>query len=194
VTLTFDAGSDTGYTAQILDILAQNNIKAAFGITGVWAQQNPQLLQRIVDEGHTIINHSFDHASFTGSSTGNPPLTQEQRWYEIDRTESIINDLTGTSSKPYFRPPYGDYDASVNNDVGAHGYRYTVMWTADSRGWQGKSIDEILAICLAEAEPGAIYIFHVGSASQDGNALQRVIDALRAQGYGFASLPEMIGS
>lgn len=193
VTLTFDAGSDAGFTAQILDTLAANNIIAAFGVTGSWAQQNPLLVQRIAGEGHTFINHSYDHASFTGLSTNVPPLTQEQRWYQLDRAETAINDLTGATTKPYFRPPYGDYDASVNQDVFARGYMYNVMWTVDSRGWQGKSVDEIVQICLSAVEPGAILIFHVGSASQDANALQRVIDALDAQGYGFVPLPELIG-
>jgi peptidoglycan/xylan/chitin deacetylase (PgdA/CDA1 family) len=194
VTLTFDAGSDAGFTAQVLDTLADNDIVAAFGITGVWAQQNPELARRVADEGHTMINHSLDHASFTGLSTRSAPLSQELRWYQIDRTESIVNDLTGGTTKPYFRPPYGDYDATVNEDVFARGYRYTVMWSVDSEGWRGRTADEIVAICMREVEPGAIFILHVGSASQDANALQRIIDALRAQGYGFVSLPELAGS
>ena len=193
VTLTFDAGSDTGFTAQILDTLAANDIAAAFGITGAWAERNPDLVHRIA-AGHTLINHSFDHASFTGLSTQSAPLSQEQRWYELDRTESIIHDLTGGTTLPYFRPPYGDYDASVNEDVFARGYRYNVMWTVDSGGWRGISADEIVGICLDGAEPGAILIFHVGAASQDANALQRVIDGLRAQGYGFTPLSELIGN
>lgn len=193
VTLTFDAGADTGFTAQILDTLAQNDIIAAFGVTGAWAQRNPELTRRIANEGHTLINHSFDHASFTGLSSETPALTQEQRWYQLDRTESIVSDVTGVTTKPYFRPPYGDYDASVNEDVGARGYRYNVMWAVDSGGWRGISADEIVQICLDQSAPGAILIFHVGAASQDANALQRVIDGLRAQGDGFVSLPELIG-
>src|SRR5437867_9803988 len=102
-------------------------MRGSFGITGRWAEQNPEMLRRIVSEGHSLINHSYDHASFTGLSTGKPPLTQAQRWAELDRTEAIVAQLTGASTKPYFRPPYGDYDASVNADVGAHGYSYNVM-------------------------------------------------------------------
>ena len=194
VTLTFDAGSDTGFTAQILDTLADNSITAAFGITGSWAQRNHDFVRRIADDGHTFINHSFDHASFTGLSTSSAPLSQELRWYQLDRTESIINDLAGATTKPYFRPPYGDYNDSVNEDVFARGYRYNVMWVVDSGGWRGISAGEIVQVCLDGTEPGAILIFHVGSASQDANALQRVIDGLRDQDYGFVSLPELIGS
>ncbi len=76
VVFTFDAGSDTGYTAQILDTLAANDITAAFGITGRWAEQNASLLERIVSDGHELINHTYDHGSFTGYSTDAPPLTQ----------------------------------------------------------------------------------------------------------------------
>jgi len=188
VALTFDAGADAGYTSQILDTLSANGIVAGFGMTGRWAEQYPQLLGRIVDEGHELINHSYDHQSFTGYSTDSEPLSQAGRWAQLDRTEAIVQQLTGATTLPYFRPPYGDYDASVNADVGARGYRYNVMWTVDSLGWNGLSADEIVARCLSLAEPGAVYIFHVGSQSQDGPALQRVIDGLRAAGYTFVPL------
>jgi peptidoglycan/xylan/chitin deacetylase (PgdA/CDA1 family) len=187
VYLTFDAGSDAGFTAQILDTLKANGIVAAFGVTGRWAEQNPDLVRRIAEEGHSFINHSYDHPSFTGRSTNLPPLTQAQRWEQLDRTESIIEQLAGVSTKPYFRPPYGDYDDSVNADVYARGYLYNVMWTVDSLGWNGLSADEIVERCLSLAEPGAIYVFHVGSASQDAAALQRIINGLREAGYTIGS-------
>jgi peptidoglycan/xylan/chitin deacetylase (PgdA/CDA1 family) len=193
-TLTFDAGSDAGYTSQILDTLAANNIRAAFGITGRWAERNPELIQRIVAEGHEFINHSYNHASFTGLSTDLPPLTQAERWQQLDQTEAVITRLTDGTTLPYFRPPYGDYDYSVNIDVGARGYRYNVMWTVDSRGWLGIPAQDIIERCLTLAEPGAIYVFHVGSASQDGPALQAVIDGLRGGGYTLIGLSELLGS
>lgn len=194
VALTFDAGSDAGYAGEILDTLAANGIPAAFGVTGKWAEQNTGLLRRIVEEGHTLINHTYDHASFTGASTGKPPLSQAERWEELDRTEALVSELTGATTKPYFRPPFGDYDDSVNRDVGARGYAYNVMWTVDSFGWKGATAQEIKERCLSLAEPGAIYIFHVGSASQDGPALQGVIDGLRAAGYEIVPLPALLAA
>ena len=191
IALTFDAGSDTGYAAQILDTLQDKGVAASFGMTGQWAERNPDLLRRMAEEGHAFINHSYDHASFTGLSTGSPPLTQEQRWAELDRTEQIVADLTGASTKPFFRPPFGDYDDSVNYDVYARGYPYTVMWSVDSEGWRGRSADEIVQICLSQAHAGAIYILHVGSASQDAAALPRIIDGLRAQGYDLVTIREL---
>ncbi len=192
VALTFDAGADTGYAARILDTLRANGIRASFGITGRWAEQNPDLVRRMVAEGHHLINHTYSHDSFTGRSTGRPPMTQAQRWQELDRTEEIVQRLTGASTRPYFRPPYGDYDASVNADVYARGYTYNVMWTVDSWGWRGIPAQEIVQRCLSLAEPGAIYIFHVGSASQDALALQAIIDGLRRAGYSFGTVPEVI--
>jgi peptidoglycan/xylan/chitin deacetylase (PgdA/CDA1 family)/LysM repeat protein len=192
VAFTFDAGADAGYTTRILDTLQANSVHATFGMTGKFAQQNPQLVQRMVNEGHTLINHTYDHASWTGNSTGAAPLTRQQRWDELDQTESIIEQLTGTTTLPYFRPPYGDYDQSVLDDVGARGYAYSVMWTVDSRGWTGIPAPQITQRCLDNATPGAIYIFHVGSASQDGVALQDVIDGLRAKGYVIGDLGSVL--
>ena len=69
VALTFDAGADTGYAAEILDLLRDEGIKATFGMTGVWAEANPDLVRRMVAEGHQLINHTWDHSSLTGANT-----------------------------------------------------------------------------------------------------------------------------
>ena len=188
VALTFDGGADAGYTSMILDALQSNGIKGDFGITGRWAEQNPDLIRRIAAEGHGLINHSYDHSSFTGLSTGQPPMSASARASQLSRTENIVFGLTGRSTRPYFRPPYGDYDASVNADVGAQGYRYNMMWTVDSFGWRGLTAQEITSRVVSLVQPGAIIIFHVGSSSQDGPALQPIIDALRQQGYSFVLL------
>ena len=190
VALTFDAGSDAGYTSMILDTLQRNGIKAEFGITGRWAELNPNLVKRIAAEGHTFINHTYDHSSFTGYSTGRPPQSWSERVAQLTWTEDIIRGLTGRSTRPYFRPPYGDYDASVNADVGSQGYAYNVMWTLDSYGWRGWSRQDIINRVAGLVEPGSIIIFHVGSASQDGPALQAIIDNLRGRGYSFGKLAD----
>jgi peptidoglycan/xylan/chitin deacetylase (PgdA/CDA1 family) len=192
VAFTFDAGSDAGYTVMILDTLKANGIRASFGMTGKWAETNPELLQAIVGDGHTLINHTYDHKSFTGNSTQTSGLSEAERWDELNRTEQIVKDLTGATTKPYFRPPYGDYDASVNEDVGALGYAYNVMWAVDSRGWTGIPSTQVAQRCIDLAEPGAIYVFHVGSASEDGPALQAIIDGLRAQGYAITDIPGVL--
>jgi peptidoglycan/xylan/chitin deacetylase (PgdA/CDA1 family) len=190
VALTFDAGADRGFALQILDTLQRENVVASFGLTGQWAERNADLVLRIANEGHVIINHTYDHASFTGLSTTGKPLTQQQRWAELDRAEQILTTITGRSTKPYFRPPYGDYDASVNRDVAARGYPFNVMWTVDSRGWMGLPAPQITARCLELAQPGAIYVFHVGAQSADAKALPDIISGLRAAGYSFVSVAD----
>jgi len=186
VALTFDAGSDPGFTAQILDTLAANGIKASFGLTGAWAETNRDLVSRIAAEGHHIFNHSWSHPDFT-------TLTTSQRWDELDRTDELLSSITGATSKPYFRPPFGAYDAAVNADLFARGYTYNLYWTVDSLGWKGLTVAEITDRCVSRAEPGAIYLLHVGSQSQDGPALQAIIDGLAAAGYTAGSVLDAMG-
>jgi peptidoglycan/xylan/chitin deacetylase (PgdA/CDA1 family) len=192
VALTFDAGADRGYAAEILATLAQEGVTAAFGITGAWAEENPDLVSAMTAAGHLLINHSYDHPSFTGFSTGLAPLSREERIDQLQYTDAIIRSITGASTRPFFRPPFGDLDQSVLCDAYAAGYTYAVQWTVDSGGWAGASAVEIVQTVLSRARPGAIIIMHVGSQSQDAAALPEVITGLRAAGYDFATLPEML--
>jgi peptidoglycan/xylan/chitin deacetylase (PgdA/CDA1 family) len=192
VALTFDAGSDAGNTTAILDTLATAHIHATFGITGLWAQANPAMLRRIAAGGHQLVNHSWDHQSFTGVSTKTAPLTPAQIGQELGRTESLIGQLTGAGTNGWFRPPYGDRNATVDAAAGAAGYRYDLLWTVDSLGWKGASTDIIVQRCLAAAAPGEIILMHVGSASTDAAALPAVIAALHARGYGFATVAGIV--
>ncbi len=191
VALTFDAGSDVGFTSDILDTLARERVTASFGLTGAWAEANPAQVKRMAAEGHHLFNHTWSHDSFTGLSTGRGAVTRAQRWDELDRTEAIIQRIAGVSTLPYFRPPYGDSDASVLADVGARGYTVTAMWAVDSAGWNGLSAPRIVERTLRLTTPGAILIFHVGSQSQDSAALPAIIKGLRDAGYEMVALPTL---
>jgi len=193
VALTFDAGNESAYTDQILDILKEQGVKASFGMTGVFAERYPDLLRRIAKEGHQLFNHSYHHWSFTGQSAQNPALTEAQLWDELDKTEAIIKKLTGVSTKPYFRPPYGDYSDFVNAAAYAHGYRYDVLWSDSSLGRLGGPAEEIVQRVVTQAQPGAIIAMHLGVA-EDAYALPGIIDRLRNLGYGFVTLPELISA
>lgn len=105
VALTFDLGVGPGHTAEVLDTLKDHGIRATFGMTGEWAITNPDLLKRMVEEGHALINHSWSHYSFTGEDTGTPALTPDQMRDELARTEAKVQEIAGVSTKPYFRPP-----------------------------------------------------------------------------------------
>jgi peptidoglycan/xylan/chitin deacetylase (PgdA/CDA1 family) len=84
---------------------------------------------------------------------------------------------------PWFRPPYGDLDTSVLRDAGGAGYRWALMWTVDSLGWKGLSVPAITERCAKGAVNGAIFLFHVGSASLDGAALPGLIARFRRGGW-----------
>lgn len=192
VILTFDAGADKGFTANILDTLKSEGIHATFGMTGKWAEQNPELVKRMASEGHDFINHTYSHSSFTGFSTNSEPQTKAERFQELDRIETIVKRLTGITTLPYFRPPYGDYDSSVNRDIYARGYRFNIMWTIDSLGWKGLTAAQIRQRVVDGTVPGAIHLFHVGEQSHDAAALQGIISDLRARGYAFARISDRI--
>jgi peptidoglycan/xylan/chitin deacetylase (PgdA/CDA1 family) len=192
VALTFDAGSDTGFTAEILRVLREQSVPASFSITGLWAERNPSLTLAITADGHRLINHSYDHSSFTGYSTDSAPKTPEERALQLSRTETTVYRLTQRSTHPYFRPPFGDLDETIAADVGAAGYNTIVMWSVDTLGWNRATADEIVQRSLERAEPGAIYVMHVGSQSQDAAALPRIVAGLREQGYTFGTIDALL--
>jgi len=194
IALTFDLGSDRGYTEDILDFLKERGIRASFGLTGLWAEQNPDLVQRIVDEGHQLFNHTYSHSSFTGDSTGADPLTREERIEEIQRTDEIVYDLTGYEMAPYFRLPYGDGsdDPQVMKDIYGAGYYLTIMWTCDSYGWKQWTAAEIIQHCVADTGRGGIVLMHVGSDGTDQDALPGLVDEFAAEGYDFVTVAEVL--
>jgi peptidoglycan/xylan/chitin deacetylase (PgdA/CDA1 family) len=194
VALTFDAGSDRGYAARILSILERNHVRASFGMTGRWAEANKDLVRRMSRDGDLLMNHTYDHRSFTGYSSNAAPLTTQQRKWEIQTTERIVKRITGKSTKPFFRPPYGDYDSATVRLAGTLGYHYVVMWTIDTLGWNHATPAQILTRCLSGAKPGAIVVMHVGIQSQDALALQRVISGLRSKGYRLVTVSQLVKS
>lgn len=192
IALTFDAGADRGFAPQILRTLERSHVPGTFGMTGKWALANKDMVRRIVRDRDALINHTYDHRSFTGVSTHTPPLTAAQRTREITRTQQIVHAVTGRSIKPYFRPPYGDYDAPTLILLRRLGYRYMVMWTLDSLGWEGLPASLIFQRCLDDVTPGTILLMHVGSQSQDAAALPRLIIALKHRHYHFVTVPQLL--
>ncbi len=193
VALTFDAGADTGYAAEILDLLREEGIGATFGMTGVWAQANPELVQRMVAEGHQLINHTWDHSSLTGANTQLPPMTPEQVSQQLADTEAVVRDLTGYEMRPYFRPPYGDYDEASLRYLYESGYSETIWWTCDTRGWAGWGAQQIIDYCTTNIAEDEIILLHVGAAAVgDFEALPGMIQFFRDNGYSFVTIEQML--
>lgn len=185
VALTFDAGSDTGYAAAILDLLQAEGIPATFGMTGAWAENNPELVRRMANEGHVLMNHTYNHPHME-------TLTTAERLEQLAHAEAVVTSIGGGAMIPWFRPPFGAYNNQMLIDVRSAGFTYSVMWTVDSLGWQGLDPAAVTRRCLDGATNGAIYLMHVGSASTDYDALPGVIQGLRDRGYRFVTVPEVI--
>ena len=198
IALSFDDGPDPKWTPQILDILRQKNVPAIFFVIGDEANRSPDLLKREYEEGHEIGNHTYTHPQMD-------EVTHGVLRIEINVTERLIESTLGVKST-LFRPPYGiDHQPEYAEEVAAFpipqemGY-LLVGARIDPRDWQqndGKQIpaSEIVDATLREAPKGNIVLFHDGGGdrSQTVAALPEIIDQLRARGYKFVSVSDLIG-
>lgn len=188
VALTFDDGPDDIYTPQILDILKEKNVKATFFVLGRQVDAFPAIMQRIVNEGHGIANHTRTHPNLTKVKTSE--LIEEVR-----ATQQIMQRTVGRAPD-IFRPPFGALTKSDTLVLNQMGIR-VVMWTVDTLDWSGLSGDEILAIVKRDITPGGIVLQHNFQSRArllDGTveALPKIIDELRAEGYQFVTVQTML--
>lgn len=184
IALTFDAGASSEPAHSILDTLRQKDVHCTFFLTGDWVRQNPELVRRMVAEGHELGNHSDTHPQFT-------ELSDEEIGKELAAVEEAVFSLTGHSTKPYFRPPFGNRDDRVRRVVQENGY-FTIYWTYFVWDWvEDTTAEEVLNYALDDACNGAIVVLHLG-APQTAEALPQIIDGLRARGYRLTTLGELL--
>lgn len=176
VALVFEAGSGV---PGMLDALRSRDARATFIVTGRWAEERPDLLNAIAADGHQVINGSYNGASFTGESTGTPPLTSAERALELSRTETTVFRMSSRSTRPFFAPPFGDYDGSVLEDAGRAGYAWLV---AGAPVEAGAAVADVRRV----AAPGAI--LHI----EGGVDVAAILDALQDDGYEFERVAEII--
>ncbi|WP_292842216.1 polysaccharide deacetylase family protein [Nostoc sp. NMS8] len=186
IALTFDDGPGPKNTAQILEILKKNNIKATFFMIGEMVKYFPQVAKQVAADGHIIGNHTWHH------------------WYrrmdvataanEIDRTAEIIYKTTGEKTT-LFRPPGG----FLNNGLVeyAENEKYAVMmWSEESGDAERRSpqVPMLIKNVLKYAKPGAIVLMHDGGGnrSKSVKALPEMIAGLKAQGYRFVTIPQLL--
>lgn len=196
IAFTFDAGEGPGYVPEILDLLKDYGVLGSFSVTGTWAEQNPALMKRIVDEGHLLINHTEDHKSFTGFSTGLPALTDQERSTEITSANDAIIATSGADTRPFFRFPYNDYDKQTLILLKQLGYDYTMGYTCDTLAWNGSMAAQIIQRCGPDAPdggPGGVLLMHVVQ-EQDFRALEPLLAAYTEAGYEIVTMDRLIGS
>ncbi|WP_026021569.1 delta-lactam-biosynthetic de-N-acetylase [Paenibacillus senegalensis] len=180
--LTFDNGYENGYTAKILDVLKEKQVPAVFFVTGHYVKEEPELLKRMVAEGHLIGNHSWSHPDMT-------TLSDAQIKNELAKVKEEVARITGQADMHFLRPPRGIFNEhmlAVSKQLG-----YTnVFWSVAYKDWDPKqqkgwkyAYDKV----MSQLHPGAVILLHSVS-SDNADALARIIDDARSQGYEFASL------
>lgn len=184
--LTFDSGYENGYTEKILDILKEKNAPAAFFVTGHYMQSNPEIIQRMHDEGHLVCNHTLNHKDL--SSTTEISTYQQ----ELDGLCELYLEITGDQMPRFMRPPEGKYSESMLQIVQEMGYT-PVFWSFAYKDWLNDAQpDEASAkkTILSRTHPGEVALLHSTSAT-NAAILGEVIDAWRAQGYEIHSIQEL---
>jgi peptidoglycan/xylan/chitin deacetylase (PgdA/CDA1 family) len=186
IALTFDAGASLGPLPSILETLRQKDVRCTFFLTGdtLRRPEAPDLLRQMLAEGHEMGNHSDTHPLFT-------ELTDEQIGRELAALEGMVVEITGISTKPYFRPPSGNRDDRVRRVVHENGY-LNIYWTYHVWDWTAdRTAEKILHSAIEGACNGAIVVLHVG-AQETADVLPTIIDELQARGYRLVTLSELL--
>ena len=184
--LTFDNGYENGFTSKVLDVLKEKKVPATFFVTGHYLKTEEDLIKRMVDEGHIVGNHSYHHPSL-------PEVSDERVKRELTQVKDEFTKLTGVKDMNYVRPPRGTFSEKslkLTKDLG-----YTsVFWSMAYKDWEvdkQKGADYAYNQIMKRIHPGAILLLHAVS-RDNAEALGRVIDDCRKQGYIFKSLDELM--
>ena len=181
VALTFDDGPNSTTTNQALDTLSKYGIKATFFVLGKNVSGNEEILKRMKADGHVIGNHSWSHPVLS-------KLSLDDAKKQITDTEDALAKVLGSSSK-LMRPPYGAITDDIRNSLDLS----FIMWDVDSLDWKSKNEAAILTEIQREVKNGSIILMHDIHA-ESVNALPKVIDYLKGQGYDFVTVPDLLDS
>ena len=182
--LTFDEGYENGYTSKILDVLAQREVPAAFFVTGPYLKNQPELIERMIEEGHIVGNHTVNHLNLP-----NQPVETVKA--ELNNLRKECEELYGYIME-YMRPPEGEYSERVLAVARDEGYK-TIMWSMAYKDWDvnaQKGSDYAYGQVVPYLHDGAIILLHAVS-SDNAEALGDIIDSARELGYEFYSLTDL---
>ncbi len=177
IAITFDDGPHCIYTEKLLDGLKDRGVKATFFVVGSNVEKNEGLIKRMQKEGHLIGNHTYSHVDIC-------KLSNEQRKEEILKTNNMIKDITGEEVK-YIRPPFGSCVEQSIEDM------LVVLWNVDPRDWCIMDANAVANNVINGVDDGDIILFHDIFETSVEAAL-KVIDELKAQGYEFVTVEELL--
>ena len=187
--LTFDAGYENGNTAPILDALKKHNAPATFFLVGNYLETSPDLVKRMVSEGHTIGNHTYHHPDMSKIAS------KEAFNKELTDLEALYEQITGQPMKPYYRPPQGKYSQSnlqMAKDLGYSTFFWSlayVDWYEDKQPTHQEAFDKL----LTRIHPGAIVLLHSTSRT-NAEIMDELLTKWAEMGYRFAPLSELVSS
>ena len=186
ICLTFDAGYENGCTAQILDTLQKHNVKAAFFLVGSYLEQNPELVKRMAEEGHTVGNHTYHHRDMAA-------ITDEAVFREeLTAVEDLYRNITGEEMSKYYRPPEGVYSVENLKQAQALGYR-TIFWSLAYVDWNNDSQptkEEAFSKLIPRIHNGAIVLLH-STSKTNAAILDELLTKWEDLGYEFVTLDQL---
>lgn len=184
--LTFDAGYENGYTAQILDVLKVHNAPAAFFVVGNYLQTSPELVRRMADEGHIVGNHTEHHYDMSRISEFDAFKS------ELSAVEEQYRAITGRELPRYYRPPQGVYSEENLKMARDLGYR-TVFWSLAYVDWlqdDQPTAEQAFSKLIPRIHPGAIVLLH-STSKTNAEILDELLTKWEEMGYTFGALPDL---
>lgn len=184
--LTFDAGYENGNTPAILDALKKHNAPATFFLVGNYLSTSPDLVKRMVSEGHTVGNHTYHHPDMSKLST------KEAFAKELSDLETMYQEIIGQPMKKFYRPPQGKYSESnlqMANDLGYQTFFWSlayVDWYEDKQPTKEEAFKKL----LGRIHPGAIVLLH-STSKTNGAILDELLTKWEEMGYRFESLDQL---
>lgn len=184
--LTFDAGYENGYTAQILDVLKKHKAKAAFFLVGNYLKTEPELVSRMLREGHTVGNHTMTHPDMAA-------ITDEEAFCkELTGLEELFEQTTGQKLSKFYRPPQGKYSPENLKMARKLGYT-TVFWSLAYADWNNDSqptAEQAFDKLLPRVHNGAVVLLHSTSRT-NAEILDELLTKWESMGYRFGTLDEL---
>jgi len=184
--LTFDAGYENGCTAKILDVLKNQEVPAAFFLVGNYIEKNADLVRRMVDEGHTVANHTMHHYDMSKLKT------KDAFAKELQDLEALFKETTGQEMAKFYRPPQGIYSEENLKMAQELGYK-TVFWSLAYVDWNNDAQpkpEEAYAKLLPRTHDGAVVLLH-STSQTNADILEELIGKWKDMGYSFGTLEEL---
>lgn len=185
--LTFDCGYENGNTEPILDALKKHDAKGTFFVVGHFLESAPEMVKRMVEEGHAVGNHTYHHLDM-------PTISDKETFQkEMDDVANLFQEITGTELSPYYRPPQGKCNVlnlQMAQELGYH----TIFWSLAHVDWNQDSQpshEEALDKLTSRIHPGAVVLLH-NTSKTNGEILDELLTKWEDMGYSFRPLSDLV--